>query len=289
MNRDNFIENLTEARKNRGLTQKQVAQALGISDKTYSKWETGENEPDIGSLCRLGEYYGCGPAVFFAEEAPKQDAIRSELETLTRVQAMVRVREIIDEAYDGFCDNGLYWMRRWSGGDEEAEKCWNEVLPAEPTPEEPGAACCDMNGGGFFLRWWDREMNLRLLMLPGKAGDAFLEEDGEKLDALFELVKRARRFLPLLKREPSRELQLYTADYLAKSAGLPVEETETALKDMEAYGFCLRQAAETADGGHCLYTPADTRVLRAILALAHLLQREMEERQALPAKRGEEA
>ena len=288
MNRAKFIENLTEARKSRELTQKQVAQALGISDKTYSKWETGENEPDIDSLCRLGEVFGCGAADFFAEEAPKQNTIRSELETLTRVQAMLRTREIMDEAYDGICDNALYWMRRWSGGDEEAERVWKEPLPTEPAPEDGCAAFCDM-GGGFFLRWWDREMNLRLLMLPGEEGDAFLREDGEKLDEVLELLKRARRLLPLLRREPSREQQFFTADFLAKEAGLPVGETETALKDMERFGFCLRQEAETADGGHCLYTSADTRILRAILALAHLLQREMEGRQELLAKRGEKA
>ncbi len=288
MDRDKFIENLTEARKSRGLTQKQAAQALGISDKTYSKWETGENEPDIDSLCRLGEFFGCGAADFFKEEAPKNKTIRSELKTLTPVQAMLRTREIMDEAFDGYCDNALYWMRRWSGGDEEAERRWNEPLPTEPAPEEPCAAFCDM-GGGFFLRWWDREMNLRLLMLPGEEGNAFLTEDGEKLDALFELLKRARRFLPLLRREPSREQSFFTADFLAKAAGLPVGETETALKDMERFGFCLRQVAETADGGHCLYTPADTRILRAILALAHLLRREMEVRQELLAKRGEKA
>ena len=42
MNRDKFIENLKSAREGQGLTQKQVAEALGISDRTYSKWETGE-------------------------------------------------------------------------------------------------------------------------------------------------------------------------------------------------------------------------------------------------------
>ncbi len=288
MNRAKFIENLTEARKSRGLTQKQVSEALGISDKTYSKWETGENEPNIDALCRLGEVLGCAAADFFAEEAPKKNTVRGELETLTPVQAMQSAREIVDEAFDGICDNALYWMRRWSGGDKEAEKHWNEVLPTEPAPEEGCAAFCDMSGG-FFLRWWDREMNLRLLMLPGEEGDAFLEEDGEKLDALLELLKRARRFLPLLRREPGRERRFYTPDFLAKEAGLPVGEAETALRDMERFGFCLRQAAETADGGHCLYTQANTRILRAILALAHLLQREMEGRQALETKRGEKA
>ena len=55
MNRDKFIENLKSAREGRGLTQKQVAEALGISDRTYSKWETGETEPGIELLCRLGD------------------------------------------------------------------------------------------------------------------------------------------------------------------------------------------------------------------------------------------
>ena len=37
MNREKFIENLKSAREERSLTQKQVAEALGVSDRTYSK------------------------------------------------------------------------------------------------------------------------------------------------------------------------------------------------------------------------------------------------------------
>ena len=37
MNREKIIENLTKLRKDRNLMQKDVAQALGVSDKTYSK------------------------------------------------------------------------------------------------------------------------------------------------------------------------------------------------------------------------------------------------------------
>ena len=61
MNRDKFIENLKSARESRGLTQKQAAESLGVSDRTYSKWETGETEPGIELICRLAELYGMGP------------------------------------------------------------------------------------------------------------------------------------------------------------------------------------------------------------------------------------
>ena len=41
MDKARFLENLTKERKKRSLTQKELAAAIGVSDKTYSKWETG--------------------------------------------------------------------------------------------------------------------------------------------------------------------------------------------------------------------------------------------------------
>lgn len=45
-----FIQTL---RKDHGLTQKQLSQMLGVSDKTISKWETGRGLPDALYLSRL--------------------------------------------------------------------------------------------------------------------------------------------------------------------------------------------------------------------------------------------
>lgn len=42
-------------RKSKGLTQKQVADKLGIVPKTVSKWETGHGFPDISMLSALAE------------------------------------------------------------------------------------------------------------------------------------------------------------------------------------------------------------------------------------------
>ena len=88
MNRDKFIENLKSARESRGLTQKQVSEALGVSDRTYSKWETGETEPGIELICRLAEHYGCAPAAFFKEAGESFD-LRKELTELPVGQAAV--------------------------------------------------------------------------------------------------------------------------------------------------------------------------------------------------------
>lgn len=51
-------ENLSELRKGRGLTQVQLAEIFGYSDKSVSKWEKGDTAPDLETLHSLAEYYG---------------------------------------------------------------------------------------------------------------------------------------------------------------------------------------------------------------------------------------
>ena len=54
----NLGESLLNARKSKGLTQEAVAEKLGVSRQTVSKWETGETLPDIRQSKRLAVLYG---------------------------------------------------------------------------------------------------------------------------------------------------------------------------------------------------------------------------------------
>ena len=49
--------NLYQARKKAGLSQEGVAERLGVSRQTISKWETGETLPDIRQSKRLAVLY----------------------------------------------------------------------------------------------------------------------------------------------------------------------------------------------------------------------------------------
>ena len=49
---------ISDERKAKGYTQKQLSELLGISDKTISKWECGETYPDIDKCDKLAKYYG---------------------------------------------------------------------------------------------------------------------------------------------------------------------------------------------------------------------------------------
>lgn len=48
---------LSELRKQKGLKQREVAEAVQVSDKAVSRWETGRGIPDIDSLQRLSDFY----------------------------------------------------------------------------------------------------------------------------------------------------------------------------------------------------------------------------------------
>ena len=48
---------LFQARKKRGLSQEEVAEKLGVSRQTISKWETCETLPDIRQSKRLALLY----------------------------------------------------------------------------------------------------------------------------------------------------------------------------------------------------------------------------------------
>lgn len=50
--------NLSSLRKARGLTQGQLAEKFSYTDKSISKWETGEGLPDLNVLAELASFYG---------------------------------------------------------------------------------------------------------------------------------------------------------------------------------------------------------------------------------------
>lgn len=52
-----FNEKLQELRKNRGLTQEELAEALFVSRTAISKWESGRGYPSIDSLKEISKFF----------------------------------------------------------------------------------------------------------------------------------------------------------------------------------------------------------------------------------------
>ena len=53
----NFCKNLAELRKQNKLTQRDVANHLGISQPSYLRYENGKSEPTIDNLIKLADLF----------------------------------------------------------------------------------------------------------------------------------------------------------------------------------------------------------------------------------------
>lgn len=56
--KQNISKNLIMLRKNKKMTQKDVAKEFNYSDKAVSRWEIGESMPDIDILLKICDFYG---------------------------------------------------------------------------------------------------------------------------------------------------------------------------------------------------------------------------------------
>ena len=57
MNQVKIGDFLRELRKEKGLTQEQLAEQFNISRRSVSRWETGSNMPDVGLLIEIADFF----------------------------------------------------------------------------------------------------------------------------------------------------------------------------------------------------------------------------------------
>lgn len=63
-----FNENLIKLRKEKGMTQEELAFKIGVSRQSVSKWETGDCEPDISKLKELGKIFNVSIDYLLSED-----------------------------------------------------------------------------------------------------------------------------------------------------------------------------------------------------------------------------
>ena len=69
--RDTISKNIIFYRKKCGLTQAQLADKVGYTDKSISKWERGDSVPDVFVLKELANIFGIKVSALLDEDAAK--------------------------------------------------------------------------------------------------------------------------------------------------------------------------------------------------------------------------
>ena len=76
---------LKELRKEQNLTQEQVAEKLGVSSRTISRWETGTYMPDISILVDIAEMYDVDVREIIDGERSQEDMNSEVKETAVKM------------------------------------------------------------------------------------------------------------------------------------------------------------------------------------------------------------
>ncbi len=75
---NNLGERLYELRKDKKLSQEEVADKLNVTRQTISKWETDQSMPDFDKIVPLCELYGISPNELFIKLERKENSNNNE-------------------------------------------------------------------------------------------------------------------------------------------------------------------------------------------------------------------
>ena len=74
----NLSEKISYCRKKAGMSQLDLADALGVSRQAVSKWETGESNPDVTKLPQMAALFGVTTDYLLSDEPVEKNAEPSE-------------------------------------------------------------------------------------------------------------------------------------------------------------------------------------------------------------------
>ena len=98
MNHIKLAENLVNLRRKRGVTQETIANFLGVTKASVSKWETGLSLPDIAQLPKLASYYDVSIDELMGYEAQlSMEMIKKQYDAFAKDFAKRNFHEVMEE------------------------------------------------------------------------------------------------------------------------------------------------------------------------------------------------
>lgn len=110
-----FNEKLQELRKNKGLTQEELAEALYVSRTAVSKWESGRGYPNIDSLKEISRFFSVtvddllsGEKLLFIAEKENKSNMRELCNLLFGIVDLFSLMLIFLPIYPNVIDGYVY-------------------------------------------------------------------------------------------------------------------------------------------------------------------------------------
>lgn len=188
---------ITRLRRDRGLTQEELAELIGVTNSTISKWETGTNVPDVYMIPVVANALGVSINTLY--DYPNE-----------------RQRMTAEEAYDAGMDamGALIARLGWSFGAAESPEKYREDYE-KCAQEHPGMRSLILRKqGAVYLR---KAMGAVLLKQPEKGWISLLTDERNQQLLKWLADDDFRRVLAVLFKG---KMSTFTLGTLAKHSGV---------------------------------------------------------------------
>jgi len=258
-----IAEKLTQLRTAKGVTQNDVAKALGVSNKTVSKWENGTSSPDLTMLVALAEYYKVSTDTLLGLSRDVKSipvAISNTLSGLERNELILKISEII---------YGIFFTAVGSPACK-MDKTNANSSPIPPKPDVAPRSCISLEEFYGFVVNSDN-VNLSVMQWQNKADFAWLLAP-EKQDKIAELLRfladtdvlKVMYFL-----HNASYSKHFTADYAATHTGVALDRVAEILDNCYELGLCTKSTAHLKDGEALVYESFGDGLLLSIISIAY--------------------
>ncbi len=273
MNEKLYCERLIKIRKENGFTQSHVAQALGVSNKAYSKWETGENEMSVSMLIRLSNFYKISPSRFFDDAE-----ITDTEEFVKRKYSSCDLPSATDMAFEIQFQTIRQLAEKYFNLSKSISDNYKFPIPENRVKNNAnGNAVTKMSVDNvFFMMYNGKDANISVSQMPSEENYSWIETEQEQLSNLFKLLgdKDFLKCLPILMSDKLSDR--YSAKYLSQIAKISEEKTNELLCASVQTGICISETAYIGAEIVTLFTTVTDKILTSILTLAHIMLPETE-------------
>lgn len=265
-----FAENLTALRKALGETQEQLGEALGVSGKTISKWESAASEPDLGTLTALSEHFAVSVDELLGRPKPA-DAVAMMRVELAAEPTMAGKFRRANKYATGLIESMFGDLR--TAEDEPLA----DAIP-EPAFRDSEYRTIIQHPMGTLVSYYTEDVRVAAQVWRNEADFAWLRDDREQMAEFFALFADPDMLALLYVLERLDFSQDFTAAYAAEHAGITEEKAAELLDRMlkiKGYrynsGALSKSQLETLDGECTVYNCSGFGTTMAILSLARAL------------------
>jgi transcriptional regulator with XRE-family HTH domain len=253
-------DNLAFLRGQRGVTQDAVAAALGVSNKTISKWETGISSPEAEYIPALADYYEVSTDEIFGRVTSKssfEDIIAREFADLSHSESALKTFELLYK---------LIKKSIWKIGCTDNNQ---RVVPDHiVSPNKDIYRCAVSCNIGYEILINSPYTNMATMLYQNESDFSWMEDKAGELTSLFKLLSEVDGIKMIKLMYTQGFSERFTADYIAGKVGMNVEKASELLEFAVAAKVCCKRQANLRDGFTLLYECNCNGMVLAILNLA---------------------